>query len=40
MEVAIIEQAVHMRDSKDVNRPAFAVGREGRGRFVRFASER
>ncbi|MEU1921578.1 MULTISPECIES: DUF397 domain-containing protein [Streptomyces] len=33
------EQAVHVRDSKDVTRPSFAVGREGRGRFVRFASE-
>ncbi|NIL53349.1 DUF397 domain-containing protein [Streptomyces sp. 2BBP-J2] len=33
------EQAVHVQDSKDVTRPFFAVGREGRGRFVRFASE-
>ncbi|MGC5238742.1 DUF397 domain-containing protein [Streptomyces albogriseolus] len=33
------EQAVHVRDSKDVTRPSFAVGREGWGRFVRFASE-
>ncbi|MER5842862.1 DUF397 domain-containing protein [Streptomyces prasinus] len=40
VEVAIAEQAVHVRDSKDVIRPAFAVGREGRGQFVRFASER
>ncbi|WP_345576610.1 DUF397 domain-containing protein [Streptomyces prasinosporus] len=40
VKVAIAEQAVHVRGSKDVTRPAFAVGREGRGRFVRFASER
>ncbi len=40
VEVAIAEQGVHVRDSKDVTRPAFAVGREGWGRFVRFASER
>ncbi|MCP3769286.1 MULTISPECIES: DUF397 domain-containing protein [unclassified Streptomyces] len=40
VEVAIAEQAVHVRDSKDVIRPAFAVGREGWGQFVRFASER
>lgn len=37
---AAAEQAIHVRDSKDVTRPAFAVGREGRGQFVRFASER
>ena len=37
---AVTEQAVHVRDSKDVTRPAFAVGREGWGQFVRFASER
>ncbi|QZL08369.1 DUF397 domain-containing protein (plasmid) [Streptomyces sp. BHT-5-2] len=40
VEIAIAEQAVHIRDSKDVARPAFAVGRDGWGRFVRFASER
>ncbi|MGW9429606.1 DUF397 domain-containing protein [Streptomyces decoyicus] len=40
VEVAIAEAAVHVRDSKDVARPAFAVGRDGWGRFVRFASER
>lgn len=39
VEVAIAEHAVHVRDSKDVTRPAFAVDREGWGRFVRFASE-
>ncbi|WP_282700308.1 DUF397 domain-containing protein [Streptomyces sp. CC219B] len=36
VEIAIAEHAVHVRDSKDVSRPAFAVGREGWGRFVRF----
>ncbi|WP_432057855.1 DUF397 domain-containing protein [Streptomyces sp. bgisy022] len=40
VEVAIVEQAVHVRDSKDKTRPAFAVGRAGWGQFVRFASER
>jgi hypothetical protein len=35
IEVAVTEQAVHVRDSKDVSCPAFAVGREGWGRFVR-----
>ncbi|WP_326755421.1 DUF397 domain-containing protein [Streptomyces hirsutus] len=40
VEVAITEQAIHVRDSKDVARPAFAVGREGWGQFVRYASER
>ncbi|WP_405745476.1 DUF397 domain-containing protein [Streptomyces sp. NBC_01525] len=40
VEVAIAEAAVHVRDSKDVARPAFAVGRDGWGRFVRFALER
>ncbi|MET9366350.1 DUF397 domain-containing protein [Streptomyces griseoflavus] len=40
VEVAVTQQAIHVRDSKDVTRPSFAVGREGWGRFVRFASER
>ncbi|MFF9202156.1 DUF397 domain-containing protein [Streptomyces sp. NPDC014986] len=39
VEIAIVEHAVHVRDSKDVTRPAFEVGREGWGQFVRFASE-
>ncbi|MFD8014800.1 DUF397 domain-containing protein [Streptomyces sp. NPDC058955] len=38
LEVAVAGQVVHVRDSKDVSRPAFAVGREGWGRFVSFAS--
>ncbi|MCP9943864.1 DUF397 domain-containing protein [Streptomyces somaliensis] len=40
VEVAIAERALHVRDSKDVTRPAFAVGCDGWGLFVRFASER
>ncbi|WP_340561810.1 DUF397 domain-containing protein [Streptomyces sp. GSL17-111] len=40
VEVAIAEQAVHVRDSKDTTLPAFTVGSEGWSRFVRFASER
>ncbi|MEU1698733.1 DUF397 domain-containing protein [Streptomyces pseudogriseolus] len=40
VEVAVTEQAIHVRDSKDVTRPSFAVGHEGWGQFVRFASER
>ncbi|MFD8900178.1 DUF397 domain-containing protein [Streptomyces ardesiacus] len=39
VEVAITEQAIHVRDSKDAARPAFAVGRKGWGQFVRYASE-
>ncbi|MEB8337176.1 DUF397 domain-containing protein [Streptomyces endophyticus] len=38
VEVAIAEQAVHVRDSKDTHRPAFAVGAEGWGRFVGFVA--
>ncbi len=40
VEIAIAEQAVHVRDSKDVTRPSFAVGRDGWTSFVRYASER
>ena len=39
VEVAVAQQAVHVRDSKDVTRPALAVSRERWGQFVRFASE-
>ncbi|WLQ63616.1 DUF397 domain-containing protein [Streptomyces glycanivorans] len=39
VEVAVAEQGVYVRDSKDVTRPAFAVSRERWGQFVRFASE-
>ncbi|CAM5530174.1 hypothetical protein STENM223S_01110 [Streptomyces tendae] len=40
VEIAIAEEGVHIRDSKDVTRPAFAVGRDGWRTFVRFTSER
>ncbi|MFD3353610.1 DUF397 domain-containing protein [Streptomyces fradiae] len=41
VEVALAPAgAVHVRDSKDVTRPALAVGRFGWGRFVRFAAGR
>ncbi|WOI61877.1 DUF397 domain-containing protein [Streptomyces fradiae] len=40
VEVALAPGAVHVRDSKDVTRPALAVGRDGWGRFVRFAAGR
>ncbi|MET9295802.1 DUF397 domain-containing protein [Streptomyces sp. NPDC003077] len=40
VEVAIAEQAVHVRDSKDVSRPAFTVGHAGWARFTRFVSGR
>ncbi|ELS57071.1 DUF397 domain-containing protein [Streptomyces viridochromogenes] len=38
IEVAATELAVHVRDSKDVTRPHFAVGREGWTRFVGFVA--
>ncbi|CAL9291687.1 DUF397 domain-containing protein [Streptomyces sp. SudanB182_2057] len=38
VEVAVTEQAVRVRDSKDVTRPDFAVGRDGWARFVRYAA--
>ncbi|MBJ6622581.1 MULTISPECIES: DUF397 domain-containing protein [Streptomyces] len=38
VEVAITEQTVHVRDSKDVVRRPFAVGREGWVHFVGFAA--
>ena len=40
VEVAVAEQAIHVRDSKDVTRPHFAIGRDGWVRFVDYASER
>ncbi|MGW8682972.1 DUF397 domain-containing protein [Streptomyces sp. NPDC055817] len=39
IEVALTEQAVCVRDSKDVMRPHFTVGREEWTRFVEFATE-
>ncbi|MFG3101311.1 DUF397 domain-containing protein [Streptomyces sp. NPDC048182] len=38
VEIAVAEQAVHVRDSKDVTRPAFNVGRRGWAPFVRFVA--
>ncbi|MEU5400182.1 DUF397 domain-containing protein [Streptomyces sp. NPDC005963] len=40
VEVAIVDAAVHVRDSGNVARPGFAVGHDGWGQFVRFAAER
>ncbi|MFE5255948.1 DUF397 domain-containing protein [Streptomyces coelicoflavus] len=39
LQVAITEQAVWVRDSKDVTRPYFTVGRDHWSRFVGFATE-
>ncbi|MGW3728711.1 DUF397 domain-containing protein [Streptomyces sp. NPDC000851] len=39
IEVAITEQAVRVRDSKDVTRPHLAVGRDEWSRFVGFLAE-
>ncbi|MFJ3806492.1 DUF397 domain-containing protein [Streptomyces sp. NPDC090073] len=38
VEVAVTEQAIHVRDSKDVRRPHFVVRREEWLRFVRYVS--
>ncbi|MFE9675326.1 DUF397 domain-containing protein [Streptomyces sp. NPDC006259] len=38
VEVAVAEQTICVRDSKDVSRPHFAVGREEWSRFVGFAA--
>ncbi|GGN27716.1 DUF397 domain-containing protein [Streptomyces fuscichromogenes] len=38
IEVAVAEQAVCVRDSKDVSRPHFAVGRDGWSEFVAFVA--
>ncbi|MEU4656367.1 DUF397 domain-containing protein [Streptomyces sp. NPDC023723] len=40
VQVAVTSHAVHVRDSKDVTRPDFAVGRVGWTRFVRYAAGR
>ncbi|GAA3491753.1 DUF397 domain-containing protein [Streptomyces cremeus] len=39
IEVAIAEQAVHVRDSKDLSREDVAVGRAGWARFVRYVAQ-
>ncbi|MFD5491411.1 DUF397 domain-containing protein [Streptomyces sp. NPDC127091] len=36
IEVAVTEQAIHVRDSKDVTRRPFTVGRDGWTKFVTF----
>ncbi|USQ84710.1 DUF397 domain-containing protein [Streptomyces phaeoluteigriseus] len=38
VEVAVTEGAICVRDSKDVTRPHFAVGRHEWSRFVGFAA--
>ncbi|MFB6477986.1 DUF397 domain-containing protein [Streptomyces virginiae] len=38
VEVALAEQVIHVRDSKDMTRPHLAVGRDGWVRFVRYAA--
>lgn len=38
VEVAVTVQAVHVRDSKDMTRPHFTVGREEWSRLVGFAA--
>ncbi|MFB8778198.1 DUF397 domain-containing protein [Streptomyces albogriseolus] len=40
VEVAVTEQAVHVRDSKDVTRRALAVGRAEWARFAGFVAQR
>lgn len=38
VEVAVTEQAVHVRDSKDVARAPLTVDRDGWARFVAFTA--
>jgi Domain of unknown function (DUF397) len=38
VEVAVTEQAIHVRDSKDTLRPHLVVAREGWRRFVKYAA--
>lgn len=38
VEIALTEQVICVRDSKDVTRPHFAVGRDGWTSFVRYAA--
>ncbi|MET8248909.1 DUF397 domain-containing protein [Streptomyces sp. NPDC005202] len=39
VEVAVTNHTIHVRDSKDVTRPHFAVGRDGWARFVHYAAQ-
>ncbi|MGW6461722.1 DUF397 domain-containing protein [Streptomyces sp. NPDC055078] len=38
IEVTVTEQAVGVRDSKDIARPCLAVSHDGWARFVRYAA--
>jgi hypothetical protein len=38
VEVAVTEETVHVRDSKDVTCPHFITTRDGWARFVRYAA--
>jgi xanthine/CO dehydrogenase XdhC/CoxF family maturation factor len=38
VEVAVTEQAIHVRDSKDTTRSHFAVSRDGWAQCVMFAA--
>ncbi|MEV6161996.1 DUF397 domain-containing protein [Streptomyces sp. NPDC052052] len=38
VEIAVAERAVHVRDSKDLARPAFVVGRAEWAPFVKFVA--
>ncbi|ANB09860.1 toxin-antitoxin system, toxin component [Streptomyces ambofaciens] len=38
VEVAVTEQAIHVRDSKDVTRPSFAVTGGGWTRFLQYVA--
>lgn len=38
VEVASTEQAIHIRDSKEVTRPHLTITRDGWTRFVRYAA--
>ncbi|WP_461297074.1 DUF397 domain-containing protein [Streptomyces harbinensis] len=40
VEVAIADQAIHVRDSKDTTRPPFTVSQEAWAPFVHFAAHR
>ena len=40
VEVATCPHTVHVRDSKDINRPGMAVGSEAWATFLGFAADR
>ncbi|MFF0450621.1 DUF397 domain-containing protein [Streptomyces sp. NPDC004609] len=39
IEIAATDQTVHVRDSKDLARPHFAVGRDGWSAFVQYVRD-